>query len=99
MLKNLKHKLIKFFIPNQIVYSTYCDPGLLIKKTDLAGKKYITIAITNRNKRGQTNDATIHHVPVEKVTGIQKSTTPFVKWFCARYNKPLPVYPILKLEK
>lgn len=100
MIKKLIPHLVNYFMAKSIIYSTCYDPGIYLKASEIKGKKYITIAITNRPASHDINAAYVYHVPVEKVTGIQKVITPFLKWwYTSVRHLPLPVYAIKKLSK
>ena len=93
-------KFVIFFFPKRIVWSTCYPKGILLKATDISGKKYITIAVTNIAVNGEGNQALIYHVPEKKVIGIQRTITPFERWFYANIlNRKAPTYHIKPLKK
>jgi hypothetical protein len=95
MIKKQLQKLVLYIVPKRIVIATGYPSGILLKASEIYGKKYLSIAVTNI--RG--GHAYIHHVPVAAVIGIKKSITPFKRWLCYMQNKPLPNYPIKPLKK
>jgi hypothetical protein len=100
MIKKLIHRAVLYFIPKRIVYSKGYPTGVLVKASDIKGKKYLTIAVTNKAVPGVQNVAVVHHVPANNVTGIQNATTPFKRWLYASVlHKSLPSNKIKKLKK
>lgn len=88
--KQIQH-LILYFIPKRIVVTTCYPAGLFVKASDIKGKKYITIAVTNHAVKHEPNAAVIYHVPSKYVIGIRKSITPFEKWYYSKVlNKQCP---------
>jgi hypothetical protein len=89
-------QLINYFVPKRIVYATGYPKGILLKASEVNGKKYLTIAVTNL--RG--GHAYIHHIPVNKVIGIQRAITPFQRWWYGKVvHKPLPNYKLKLVKK
>jgi hypothetical protein len=96
MLKKQFQKFVTYFIPKRIVWATGYPKGIFLKATELKGKKYISIAVTNL----VTNEAIVYHVPIKMVVGIQRATTPFQRWWYAKVIcKPLPKYSIKPIAK
>ena len=87
-----------YFISKRIVVSRNFPAGIFVKASLVNGKKYITIAVTNYALKDKTNTAIIYHVPAHNVVGLKKSITPFAKWWCIKFNKPLPTHKIIKLK-
>jgi hypothetical protein len=96
MISQKLQQLITYFVPKRIVIATGYPSGILLKASEVKGKKYLTIAVTNI--RG--GHAYIYHIPQRKVTGIQRSITPFQRWWHTQVTKtPLPKYHIKQLAK
>lgn len=94
---NMK-QFVTFFFPKKIVWAQGFPKGVLLKGAEINGKKYLTIAVTNVAINAGKNEALVYHVPIKKVLGIQRSITPFQRWFYSKVNKPLPSYPIKSLK-
>lgn len=100
-LQKLHHDFVVYFIPKRIVYSNGYPSGVLVKAVQVDGKdKYLTIAVTNVAFPGGQNTAFVYHVPIRKVIGIKKSTTPFIRWLYIQVlNKQVPLNRIKPLKK
>jgi hypothetical protein len=80
-----------YFVPKRIIVSYSYPDGIFIKATEINGKKFITIAVTNKAVKDSPNAAVIHHVPASDAYGVRYSITPFKKWwYTSVLNKPLP---------
>ena len=88
-MKKLLQKIKKFFKSKRIIYSTVFAPAEFVTSfTGSDGKKYIRIAVTNKQKiRGHnpTTDIFIH-----QVYGIRKLPSPFKIWAFKKVGLPEP---------
>lgn len=100
MIKKLIQRFALYFVPKTIVYSFHYPRGLYVQSSEIHGRKYITIAVTNKAVKDVPNPAVLHHIPVNDVIGLKKSTTPFENWYYDKVlKKPCPKKKLKKLKK
>jgi hypothetical protein len=88
-------QLTHYFKPMRIVHSRGYPKGLLLKATEINNTKYLSIAVTNV----LDNEAIVYHVPLVHVIGIQRSITPFQRWWYGTIiHKPLPKYTVKNIK-
>jgi hypothetical protein len=83
-------KIIMYVVPKRIVWTKDHGQGIYIKSSELNGERYISIAVTNM----ASNIASITHVHVSRVIGIQRATTPIERWLYKRIGVKAPSRPI-----